>query len=202
MIGKKPVKRQANRLRPIFDYFTKEISEFEKDQLSSFLKAIYNTFVIRIDIENEVDALSIFERTNARGMELEISDLLKNYLFSKKVESIEASWELIVGNSDGTILRMLKYFFISRRGYILKPQLYKKLKGYAAEIGPQKLTEELVQFSQFYKAAKTADEATTQNYFAELAVVEIAGHQSRFQRITASLQALREFGVTQFLSPA
>lgn len=200
VIGKKPVKRQSNRLKPIFDYFLKEIADFEKEQLSNFLRAIYNTFVIRIDIENEMDALSIFERTNARGMELEISDLLKNYLFSKKVAGIEESWDQIVGNSDGTILRMLKYFFVAKKGHVLKPQLYKKLKGYAAEVGPEQLTAELVQFSGFYKTSKAADESSTQAYFIN--IKEIAGHQPRLQRITAALQALREFGVTQFCPPA
>ena len=199
-IGKKPVKRQANRLRPIFDYFGKEISAYDKDELSNFLRAIFNAFVIRIDIENEEDALSIFERTNARGMELEISDLLKNYLFSKKVAGVSDSWELIVGNSGGTILRMLKYFFVSKRGHVLKPQLYKKLKGYAAEVGPEQLTEELVKFSAFYKAAKTADLVVTQSYFEEQK--EISAHQPRLECINAALQALREFGVTQFCPPA
>jgi hypothetical protein len=133
-------------------------------------------------------------------MELEISDLLKNYLFSKKVAGIEESWYQIVANSDGTILRMLKYFFVSKKGYVLKPQLYKKLKGYAAEVGPEQLTSELVQFSGFYKASKAADDVSTQAFFVN--VKEIAGHQPRFQRITAALQALREFGVTQFCPPA
>lgn len=88
-IGRKTVKRQVNRLKPIFEHFRKEVSELDKDSLSRFLFAIYNSFVIRIDIDSEIDALSVFERTNARGMELEISDLLKNYLFSKRVEKIQ-----------------------------------------------------------------------------------------------------------------
>lgn len=81
VLGKKTTKRQANRIKPIYDFFKTEVSHLTKDGLGNFLRAIYDAFVIRIDIESEVDALSIFERTNARGMELAISDLLKNYLF-------------------------------------------------------------------------------------------------------------------------
>jgi hypothetical protein len=198
LIGKKPVKRQSNRLRPIYEYFLKEVSELDKDGLSKFLKAIYNSFVIKIEIESEVDALSIFERTNARGMELEISDLLKNYLFSKKVEGIEELWKEIVDKAGGTLLRMLKYFYISKKGHVLKPQLYKKLKGYAAEVGAQQLTQELVGFAAFYRVTKAAEEPLTASFFEKCECSEISGHQHRYQRINATLQALREFSVTQF----
>lgn len=200
VIGRKSVKRQANRLRPIFDFFRKETSGYSQEQLSGFLGAIYNAFVIRIDIQDEEDALSIFERTNARGMELEISDLLKNYLFSKKIAGVEDSWEQIVSNSRGTILRMLKYFYVSKRGYVLKPQLYKKLKGYSAEIGAKALTEELVRFSSFYSMFKEANVAATQLYFDD--VKEISGHAPILEQLTWSLQALAEFGVTQCCAPA
>jgi hypothetical protein len=201
-IANRPVKRQVNRLKPIFEYFREAISDLDKQGLSKFLGAIYNAFVIRIDIESEVDALSIFERTNARGMELEISDLLKNYLFSKKVEGIGESWKQIVENSGGTILRMLKYFYISKRGHVLKPQLYKKLKIYSVEVTPPQLTGELVNFSRFYQVAKEAKEASTTAFFEERDCTEIFKHQHRYQKINAAFQALAEFGVTQFCPPA
>jgi hypothetical protein len=202
VLGKKPVKRQVNRLKPIYDYFLDEVSKLDKDGLSKFLGAIYNSFVIRIEIESEVDALSIFERTNARGMELEISDLLKNYLFSKEVAGIKELWEQIVENSGWTILRMLKYFYVSKKGPILKPQLYRKLRIYAAEATPQQMTEELVAFSRFYRIVKAADESSTKTFFEERECPKIYGHQPRYQKLNASLQALREFGVTQFCPPA
>jgi hypothetical protein len=202
MVGKKPVKRQANRLKPIYDYFHSVVSNLDKDGLSKFLFSIYNSIVIRIDIESEIDALSVFERTNARGMELEISDLLKNYLFAKKVEGIEALWGQIVENSGGTILRMLKYFFVSKKGYVLKPQLYNKLKGYAAEVGPETLTQELVDFSQFYQTTKNPNETVVKAYFEERKFEELYAYQPRYQRVVFALQALREFSVTQFCPPA
>lgn len=196
------MKRQANRLKPIYDYFLGELSALDKEQLGNFLRAIYDSFVIRIDIESEVDALSIFERTNARGMELEISDLLKNYLFSEKVEGIEDRWAQVVENSGGTILRMLKQFYISKKGYILKPQLYRKLKDYAREIGPQRLTQELVEFSQFFRVARDPSEHDTKAFFEERELSEISAYQDRYQQINAALEALREFGVVQFIPPA
>ena len=142
--------------------------------------------------------MSIFERTNARGQDLEISDLLKNYLFAEKVHGIEDSWQLIVDNSSGTILRMLKYFYVSKKGYILKPKLYKELKDYGKEVKPQQLTQALAEFSQFYRVAKIGDELATKNYFEEIGLAEISGKVDRYQQIYSALQGLREFGVVQF----
>ncbi len=201
-IDRKSVKRQTNRLKPIYEYFLEEASKLEAPELSCFLRAIYDSFTVRIDIGNEIDALSIFERTNARGMELEISDLLKNYLFAAKVEGIQDLWSQITDNSGGTILRMLKYFYVSRKGYILKPQLYRKIKDYSEAVGPQEFTKELVEFSGFYRVAKIAEEAATKAFFEDKNCSEISTHQPRCQMITANLQSLSEFGIVQFYPPA
>lgn len=97
---------------------------------------------------------------------------------------------------------MLKYFFVSRKGYVLKPQLYRKLKGYAAEVGPETLTQELVEFSQFYQITKSPTERQVKAYFEGTKFEEIYGYEDRYQRIVHALQALREFSVTQFCPPA
>jgi hypothetical protein len=195
---KQQVKRQVNRLKPIYDYFLQVLGEFKQPELTKFLGAIYRAYVIRIEIENEEEALTLFERTNARGLDLEISDLLKNHLFSKRVKGIEDSWKEVLSNSSNTILRMLKYFYVSKRGYVLKPQLYKKLKGYSAEIGAEHFTKELAFFSKFYRAAKSAEESLTVEYLTEAGLPELFQHEHRPQIINACLQGLREFNVIQY----
>lgn len=202
IIGKKSVKRKVNKIKPIYDSFLKEVAELNSADLSKFLGAVYNSYVAQIDVEDEVEALSIFERTNARGLDLEISDLLKNFLFIKKVEGIEALWNQILENSGGTILRMLKYFYVSKKGYVLKPQLYKKLKVYGGEVTPQQLTQQLADFSNFYALAKAPDKATTKSYFEEIGFTEISSDQYRYEKIHRALEALREFNVVQFCPPA
>lgn len=202
VLGKKPVKRKVNKVKPIYDSFLRKASEFTQANLSKFLGAIYNSYVARIEVESEVEALSIFERTNARGLDLEISDLLKNYLFTKKVEAIEDLWGQILENSGGTILRMLKYFYVSKNGSIQKPQLYKKLKTYGAEVGPRKLTEQLADFSIFYRVAKTPDKLLTKGFFEDQGFTEMSIHQYRYEKVNRALEGLREFGVVQFCPPA
>lgn len=202
VLGKKRVKTQVNKLKPIYDSFLKPVSEFDSAELSTFLGAIYNSYVARIEVESEVEALSIFERTNARGLDLEVSDLLKNYLFAKKVESVEELWKQILENAGGTILRMLKYFYVSKKGAVQKPQLYKKVKGFGAEVGAQELTQQLVAFSEFYRSVRAPEKAATKAFFEAEGFTEIFAYQDHYEKITRSLEALREFGVVQFCPPA
>ncbi len=135
-------------------------------------------------------------------MDLEVADLLKNYLFAQRVESIEERWKEILANSDGTILRMLKYFYVSRLGYILKPQLYRKLKEYGGSVGAEVLTTYLAEFSRFYSLTKNPTSERTREYFEAIELDSISGRQDRFDAIAASLQALQEFGVAQFIPVA
>lgn len=166
------VKRQTNRLKPVYKVLYKEIADYCKpkpmeryekltDQLLHF------TNVIWIQIENRSEAFEIFERTNARGKGLEISDLLKNYLFSKEDNldeaNVEEVWKEITLNAGNSILRMLKHFWISRMGYIAKRDLYKKIQKYADSVGINIFTDELVEFSRFFAAynSNTRDEFKT-----------------------------------------
>jgi len=88
-IGSKPVKRQARRVRPIYEFFQRRIKEYNQPKLSRLLESVYKTRVIRIDILGDEEAFSNFERTNARGTDLEVSDLLKNYLYQQKAPDLD-----------------------------------------------------------------------------------------------------------------
>jgi uncharacterized protein with ParB-like and HNH nuclease domain len=197
LVGKKGLKRKISKVKPIYDEFLKAVSELSATELSDFLRALYNSYVARIEVESEVEALSIFERTNARGLDLEVSDLLKNFLFSKKVDAIESHWELILDNSGGTLLRMLKYFYVSKKGHVVKSQLYKRLKTYGAD-DPQDLTQQLLQFSRFYNVVKNPEKLLTKTFFEDEGFVQITQDQYRYEKINRALEALKEFGVVQF----
>lgn len=201
-IGKKPVKLKSRKIRPIYQRFLEHVSTFDQKQLSRFLNAIYSSYVFSVKVESNEEALSIFERTNARGQDLEISDLLKNYLFANKVEGIDPAWKLILANAGGTILRMLKYFYVSKKGYVLKPQLYKLLKTYGDAVGPQQLTQSLADFSKFYRLVKSADEPSTKAYFDDIELTALSTIPERYQRVFLALQGLREFNVVQFCPAA
>jgi Protein of unknown function DUF262/Protein of unknown function (DUF1524) len=198
-IGNKPVKRQGRRVRPIYEFFRRRIEKYDQPELSRMLESVYKTRVIRIDIDGYEEAFRIFERTNARGTDLEVSDLLKNYLYQQKVVDLDDKWKEIIQNSEGTILKMLKYFYVSKNGYINKSELYAKLKTYCKDLGGAEiLVEHLREFSKFYATVRKEEGATViKSYFASIGCEAIASDVDKFQRVHLSLQALRLFNVSQ-----
>jgi uncharacterized protein with ParB-like and HNH nuclease domain len=198
-IGSRPVKRQGRRIRPIYEYFRRRIKDYDQPQLSRLLEAIYKTRVIRIDILGDEEAFSIFERTNARGTDLEVSDLLKNYLYQQKTPNLDEKWKEIIQNAEGTILKMLKYFYVAKKEYVNKSDLYPKLKKYSQAIGGAEVfVDELKDFSKFYTTVRKEQGAVTiKGYFQEIGFDAIAGDTDKYQSVHLALQALRLFNVSQ-----
>ena len=188
---------QVNRLKPIYEYFAERLQTYDQTKLSKFLRVVYGTYIVRIDIENESEAFHIFERTNARGVDLEASDLLKNNLFAQGVDGLEEAWKQIIENSDGTLLRMLKYFYVAKLGYIAKSKLYTGLKNYGREIGAAQMVSELDGFSKFYHTIRTANVSETRNYFKMIGCSAIAADQDKYEKVFNSFEALRLFKVSQ-----
>lgn len=106
---------------------------------ASFLNNVvgeYMTF-IQITVEDELNAYTVFETLNSRGVELTSTDLLKNYLFSVVAKSdtdlkqIKAQWKRII---DVIGLKefpnFLRYFLIATRRLMTKEYLFKEVKGF------------------------------------------------------------------------
>ncbi|HZY62695.1 MAG TPA: DUF262 domain-containing protein [Edaphobacter sp.] len=64
-------KLQVRKLKPLYSSFRKHLSRMDASQLAQFQSAILAIRVMRIDIDAKEEAFSIFERTNARGLDLE-----------------------------------------------------------------------------------------------------------------------------------
>lgn len=203
-IGKvlKSIKRQNSRVKPVYSYSLDQIEKIYDERgkrgVIALIKQIVNkTFIIRIDIDDKAEAFEIFERTNARGKGLEVSDLLKNFLFSREKdigEDVEELWDEITSNAGGDILRMLKYFWISRRGHVSSRDLYRKMRYYAHEIGVSKFVLELVDFSKFYKAFYANDVLVVHEWLLSQGFPSNKMYLNEFRRIIA---VLRMFRVTQ-----
>lgn len=198
------VRRQVGRLRPIYGFCMNQISEYCGTDVSKFRKLvnqiIEHTFVIRIEIEDRAEAFEIFERTNARGKGLEVSDLLKNFLFSKGKEvsdhDITEVWDEIVDGFGDNILRGLKYFWVSRRGAVTSRDLYRKLRYYAGEIGVNSFVEQLSEFSKFYSAYSSDDADITKDWLIEKNFPANDMYLKEFRRVCS---VLRLFSVTQVI---
>ncbi|MEP3655241.1 MAG: DUF262 domain-containing protein [Litorimonas sp.] len=190
------------RIKPIYDACLKEIRQFSgegsEDQFRKFLKQILNdTVVITIGIDDQSEAFEIFERTNARGKELAVEDLLKNFLFSKDA-SAEAStretWEKISDNAGTSMLRMLKYFWNSRGGSTSTKKLYRNLKEYHSKTTTDEFITELLDFSKFYKAYQDKESVALKHWLKKNADIRDSMYLSEMVR---AINALKLFKVTQ-----
>lgn len=197
-IGTKQVKRQVNKVRPLFEYFWEEIKNLSKEGLEKFVRSLYDAYFIRINIENTSQAFDIFERMNARGLPLDVADLLKNHLFANiDTGDIGERWNQIIENAGSTPLRMLKYFWVSKRGYVKKSELYRGIKEYSKKNDPNKLLDELEDFSYFYWMIREGELTETKEYLRDKKLSEIVSNESYLQQFFSSIEGLRLFRITQ-----
>jgi uncharacterized protein with ParB-like and HNH nuclease domain len=199
-IGKKGVKQQVRKVKPIYDFFSEKLSELDQPEISKLLSVLYDAYFVRIDINSDEEAFKIFERNNARGVDLEASDLLKNYLFQNLGSDISDVWDKIIDNAGGSFPRMLKYFYVSRKGYIRKSDLYRELKKFE----PNQLLIELQEFSDFFTALRSNDDQALKQYLLETGTekgfdnsLNLVSDQDKINRINISMDGLRFFKITQ-----
>ncbi|WP_018985962.1 DUF262 domain-containing protein [Methylophilus methylotrophus] len=112
-------------------------SKDSEEELHSWLDYLEsNLKVILVTAPDDSNAFVIFETLNDRGLELAISDLLKNYLFLKSGEKIEETknrWLSMVAilesaSDDPLIVQYLRHFAMSKYGLIREKDLYGVIK--------------------------------------------------------------------------
>jgi hypothetical protein len=104
------LKGSERRLWQAFEYFSKQVDTKLADTkdgaaLAAFLTDTVAAGVqfIKIQVQDDLSAYTVFETLNARGLQLTATDLLKNYLFSLVAQSstdldlIETAWTRLIG---------------------------------------------------------------------------------------------------------
>lgn len=161
----------------------KELADFLQNQLAEKL------LFIQIVVENDLDAYTVFETLNARGIELSISDLLKNYLLSLTAQSEEdlhqakEQWKSIIQITDlDKFPTFLRYFWHSRYETIRKEQLFKALrKVVITKEDTFELLDNLEKYAAVYSALKNPNDELWQGN----------------KEIRRRINELKLFGVTQ-----
>lgn len=99
--------------------------------LEDFLSTAVN--LILIEADDEADAFVLFETLNDRGLDLAVSDLVKNYLFSLAgshyLERFKQSWveiATLVGSQNLTTF--LRHSWLSETGLVRERDLYRTLR--------------------------------------------------------------------------
>lgn len=154
-----------NLIKGAFDFLKFELQKIIKnidaeEEKFEILKKYYDVFtqkfqIIYTEIDNLEEAYNLFERLNARGKELETSELLKNYLFSlctnsKSIEKIRKNWSQMLENLeeiDST--KFIRHYWNAVHEFSREKELYRKIKKEKKQ--PEKFVEELNELSEMYR---------------------------------------------------
>ncbi len=133
-------KKSTERMRTAFSYFYKKLKEeIDKtediQEKNNIVNSYFNTFTKRFNImymeaTKLEEAFVIFETLNARGKDLETSDLLKNFIFSKSNNSKEAQrkWNLMIEALDKVDpTKYIRHFWNSCHKFTREKELYRAI---------------------------------------------------------------------------
>ncbi len=150
-------KRVINCLHFYYDYFSENYHTIE--ELISIREIILDMKVIHIASEDELDCYDIFEILNARGVDLEDSELLKNFIFKYAqpqytIDRAKEIWTQIEENMEkckGNMEQFLSHFVIYRYYKPSKEEgIFRIIKSNVPKSEVNNLLDELYEASKRY----------------------------------------------------
>ena len=180
----------------IEDNFNSASSEFAKQILDLAVKMIQSKIIL-IKVEHAEDAYKIFESVNARGVDLSVADLLKNYLLTHIRETgpnedpAAESWLKIQKTVEGlempiTMPKFVRYSWISRYQFDSEKNMY---RGIRDKVPAAKCENFLSQLSEDVSLLNKIISCDIDNSITP-----------RFNECNKVLSNIRLTGTTQFLS--
>jgi hypothetical protein len=138
-ISKDKETTESNRLLAkayltIYDFVKKSSSNFSQTEYLSNLVEILTEYVscIQITTLSEDAAYILFETLNDRGVDLTLSDMLKNFLFSKagkRIDEIKHKWaEIVTLIGQEYMKTYIRHEWMSKYGQTREKELYTKIK--------------------------------------------------------------------------
>jgi uncharacterized protein with ParB-like and HNH nuclease domain len=144
--------------------------EAKINKLDHFRKKVSDLVVIDVEISRDEDAYEIFETTNARGVDLSVSDLLKNLIF-KKIQPgkdrdfAKDMWQEITNNiqaTDTELKRFIRHYWLSKYSLVTEKQLYREIRNKTTDW--EGLLSDLWESSEIYNALLEGNEEEFQKY--------------------------------------
>ena len=124
-----------------FEYFSEQLEELPEviqdgEKLATFLTDIVaqRLLFIQINVEDELNAYTVFETLNARGIELSSTDLLKNYLFSlfqgpDDLQEAQRQWRRIINTVQmEKFPEFLRYYLSLKHSRVRRERLFKLVR--------------------------------------------------------------------------
>lgn len=166
------LKPSEKRIKDAYDFFTKkidfEINEKDIEEIvqiyDNYYKKVINAFrILYFESDDLNEAFIIFETLNARGKELETSDLLKNHIIKISDiyhDHVVNDWEEMrsnLGKIDAT--KYIRHYYNCFNDFVREKDLYRRLKELIKS--PKKasdFTKDLKKYSKVYSSLNNPNE--------------------------------------------
>ncbi|WP_017323972.1 DUF262 domain-containing protein [Synechococcus sp. PCC 7336] len=176
-IPRRGLNASEHLLRKAFEWFKTRFKTKCGTQINSGenFTAMLDTLVDKlfftvITVTDELNAFTVFETLNARGVRLSATDLLKNYLFSlistqetheTELKALEDFWERIVGLlGSESFPEFLRVFWNSRNKLVRKSDLFKTIRRrLTTREQAFELVRDLDRFAAIYAALRDPQDA-------------------------------------------
>lgn len=143
------------------------ITNNPSQQLIQWIKYITERAkVIAVRVPDEANAFVIFETLNDRGLELAVSDLLKNHLFFRaenRIDEVQHNWIQMLtriesAESEQAVVTFIRYLWSSKNGITREKELFNRIKsGVTSKAVATNFSNELNEASVIYAAIVTCD---------------------------------------------
>jgi hypothetical protein len=139
--------------------------------LVEYLKTSVQVILIRVP--DDSNAFIIFETLNDRGLELAISDLLKNYLFlmaENRISEVQQQWVTMISTLEATgeesiIVDYIRHLWSSRHGATREKDLYGDMKAHiSSKQSAVTFASELAQDARLYAAMLNSEHELWSGY--------------------------------------
>lgn len=145
------------------------------DILNSWITYLeHNATVILLQVPTEINAYSLFETLNDRGLRASQADLIKNYLFGKAADRLPEAqhrWSSLrsilesIDDSDEIVIDFLRQMLISMYGHLRESQVYTTVQERAKGVnGAMELLANLEEGSIDYAALRNPEHEKWNNY--------------------------------------
>ncbi len=138
-------KTSEHRLRKAFEWFDGRLRSRvrgEEDPGRAVAELVDRMsdrlFFTVITVTDELNAYTVFETLNARGVRLSATDLLKNYLFAllhrerrheRELDAMDDRWALLVDRiGAGSVPDFVRCHWMSRHGPVRRSELFKTVR--------------------------------------------------------------------------
>jgi len=127
-------------LKQAFDFFYSKHTASSGAELAQFVTLLTSRMIFtKIVVQDSLNAYKIFETLNARGLQLSIPDLLKNYLFSvvtskddisdERLSELDESWATILAQlGEYNFTDFIRFHFNFQHTMVPKQEIFKAIR--------------------------------------------------------------------------